>query len=54
MKKITIAISEESHAELLKIQLDKRLKHKTKTSLAEVTAEVLHDLLVVQNKTPTK
>jgi hypothetical protein len=54
MKKITIAISEEAHAELLKIQLQRRLKEKEKTSLAEVAAEVLHDLLVVQKETPTK
>ncbi|MBD3627574.1 hypothetical protein [Cyclobacterium sp.] len=46
MIKLTIAISEEAHAELLKIQLAKRLKDKKKTSLAEIAAEVLHSCVV--------
>jgi len=54
MKKITISITDEAHAELLKIQLERRLKEKEKTSLAEVAAEVLHDLLVVQKENPTR
>jgi phenylpyruvate tautomerase PptA (4-oxalocrotonate tautomerase family) len=54
MKKITITVSEEVHSELLKVQLEKRLKEKKKTSLAEVVSEVLHDFLVVQKATPTK
>lgn len=53
MKKLTINISDESHAELLKIQLKKKLEKKKKTSLAEIAAEVLHNC-VVHNETPTK
>ena len=53
MKKLTITISDESHAELLKIQLKKRLEQNKKTSLAEIAAEVLHELLV-NEKSPTK
>jgi len=55
MKKITIAISDEAHSELLKIQLERRLKDKKKTSLAEVAADVLHEMLVKEpQKNPTK
>jgi hypothetical protein len=54
MIKITFSITEEAHTELLKIQLEKRLKDKKKTSLAEVAAQVLHDCLVVQSKNPDK
>lgn len=53
MVKLTINISDESHAELLKIQLKKRLKEKKKTALAEIAAEVLHNC-VVQKETPTQ
>ena len=54
MKKLTISITEEAHAELLKIQLQKRLDQKVKTSLAEVAADVLHQYLVIEKQTPTK
>lgn len=54
MKKITITVSDEVHAELLKIQLQKRLKQNKKTSIAEVAAGVLEDFLVDQKETPTK
>jgi phosphoribosylformylglycinamidine (FGAM) synthase PurS component len=50
MKKLTIAISEEAHSELLKIQLAKRLEKKKKTSLAEIAAEVLHNCVVEKEK----
>jgi RNA-binding protein YhbY len=46
MKKLTIAITEEAHSELLKVQLAKRLREKKKTSLAEIAAEVLHNCVV--------
>ena len=48
MKKITIEITEAAHAELLKIQLDKRLKEGSKKTLAVVAAEVLDELLVIK------
>lgn len=54
MKKLTITISEEAHKELLKIQLARRLEDGKKTSLADVTAEVLQGLLVVKKENPTK
>ncbi|WP_373399669.1 hypothetical protein V8V91_08430 [Algoriphagus halophilus] len=54
MKKITITVSDEVHAELLKIQLQKRLDEKKKTSLAEVVSSVLEDFLVDQKENPTK
>ena len=46
MKKLTINITDEAHAELLKIQLDRRLKENKKTSLAVIAADVLHDCVV--------
>lgn len=53
MKKLTITISDQAHGELLKIQLDKRLKENKKTSLADVAAEVLQKTLV-EKENPTE
>lgn len=53
MKKITIAVSEEVHSELLKLQLEKRLETKQKTSLAEIVSETLEKFLV-KKENPTK
>lgn len=51
MKKLTIAITDEAHIELLKIQLQKRVAKNEKKSLAIVAAEVLHEVLV-EKKNP--
>lgn len=49
-KKITIEVSDEVHNELLKIQLDKRLKEGGKKPIAVVVAEVLNETLVKTKK----
>lgn len=48
MKKLTIAISDEAHAELLRIQLEKKIEKSDRTTLAEVTSDVLHEFLVTK------
>ncbi|MEO9474133.1 MAG: hypothetical protein ABJG41_01320 [Cyclobacteriaceae bacterium] len=50
MTKLTISISTETHAELLKIQLEKRLEEGKKKSLADITAMVLEEKLVKEKK----
>lgn len=49
MKKLTIEVTDETHNELLKVQLEKRLKGDKKT-LAQVAADVLEETLVKQEK----
>jgi hypothetical protein len=48
VKKLSIEITEETHLELLKVQLDKRMKEGVKKPLAQVAADVLEDCLVTK------
>ncbi|WP_276496730.1 hypothetical protein [Pontibacter litorisediminis] len=46
MKKLQIQISDESHAELLKIQLERKVKKEPRTTLIEIASDVLEEALL--------
>lgn len=53
MKKISIEVSEDVHAELLKLQLDRRLKEGDKKPLAQIVSDFLESQLI-ETKKPAK
>jgi hypothetical protein len=52
MKKLQIQLSDEAHAELLRIQYERKIKKHERTTLVEIASDVLQDCLTKQN--PTK
>jgi hypothetical protein len=52
MKKMTIEVSDAVHGELMRIQLDRKLKKHSRISLAEVASDELEEKLVT--KKPSK
>jgi hypothetical protein len=52
MKKLQIDISEEAHAELLRIQYERKVKKHPRTTLVQIVTDVLEDCLKKEN--PTK
>lgn len=55
MKKLTIEITDEAHNELLKIQLEKKLKKEPRTTVKEIAGDYLSECLVKRSKeTPTE
>ncbi|NEM97200.1 hypothetical protein [Pontibacter burrus] len=45
MKKLQIQISAEAHAELLKIQLERKVNGQPRTTIVEIASDVLQDCL---------
>lgn len=50
MKKLTIAISDEAHAELLKKQLKAKIEGSKRTTLVDVAADTLENCLLPNKK----
>ena len=52
MKKLQIQISEEAHAELLRIQYERKVKKEPRTTIVEIASDVLQNCLT--KKKPTE
>ena len=46
MKKLQIQISDEAHAELLKIQLERKINKEPRTTIIEIASDVLEKCLL--------
>ena len=56
MKKLTVEITDAAHAELLKLQLEKKLSNSERTTIRDIAGDYLSECLEKRNKkeTPTK
>lgn len=54
MKTIQVQVSEETHLELLKIQLERKVNKKPRTNIADIASDVLADCLEKKNTSESK
>ena len=52
MKKLQIQISDEAHAELLRIQYERKVEKHERTTIVQIASDVLHDCLTGKKENP--
>lgn len=53
MKKLTVEISDKAHQELLKLQLEKKLKNDLRTTVKDIAGDFLSECLENRSKKET-